>query len=582
MPLPLTLRRTASSSALRDTDGDALRGTGVPAPPEYPTVSVLNVPLAVRLVTARTDRHVSADVKSLRFRSAIPGGFASCEIELDRPLSLQPDEIAYYGQLHVYDGRNGETVWQGRMEDPGRGAGMQGEVWTVRAVGPAAHARDRTVKLIYVDRAHETRWSLKGYSCAEPNSAGGEDQAMVDANDLPGMRFRAPRGTVCPSQWTFGRVYRELADAGQSTARVSYHWDAGFTSGDWIVYSMSRFGIGGVGDVIQPSYANTAGGSHVGIVVTDFPAGDNIVEIGLRYVGGGVTVATDEAWALFSNVVIMARRYNKSGTVLGAAEYTANTVTADKIVADLLGRLLNKFDGANASVAACTYAIEQLAYPDGVTSAKVLDDLMAFEPGFYWAAWEGDPARFEWAAWPSTVRYEASAKDGFDSPGSAGELYNAVTVRWREADGRLRRVQRTSIVQELIDAGLTRESHIDLGDEMGTYANAVRAGDQFLAEHASPPNAGTLTVMAPIFDNSLGQAVQPWEIRPGCLIRVRDVLPRVDALNPTDRDAVTVFRLVAVDYDAASNTARLELDSSPKTVEQMLAKVGSVQDRRRR
>jgi hypothetical protein len=55
--------------------------------------------------------------------------------------------------------------------------------------------------------------------------------------------------------------------------------------------------------------------------------------------------------------------------------------------------------------------------------------------------------------------------------------------------------------------------------------------------------------------------VQPWEIRAGNLIRVRDVTPRIDSLNATDRNGVTVFRVYAVDYDASSNTATLELDS---------------------
>jgi hypothetical protein len=32
------------------------------------------------------------------------------------------------------------------------------------------------------------------------------------------------------------------------------------------------------------------------------------------------------------------------------------------------------------------------------------------------------------------------------------------------------------------------------------------------------------------------------------------VLPRVDALNATDRDAVTVFRLFSTDYSASTNT----------------------------
>jgi len=53
--------------------------------------------------------------------------------------------------------------------------------------------------------------------------------------------------------------------------------------------------------------------------------------------------------------------------------------------------------------------------------------------------------------------------------------------------------------------------------------------------------------------------VQPWELvrlAPGTLVAVQDVKPRVDALNATTRDSVTVFKCVGADYDAASNTCR--------------------------
>ncbi len=93
------------------------------------------IPLVVRLSTGRADRVITRDVRTLGFRSTIPGGFASCEVQLDRPLSVDPDEIQLYGDLYIYDGRNGATIWQGRLEDPGRGAGSKGEIWTVRAAG---------------------------------------------------------------------------------------------------------------------------------------------------------------------------------------------------------------------------------------------------------------------------------------------------------------------------------------------------------------------------------------------------------------------------------------------------------------
>src|SRR5207302_1913028 len=102
--------------------------------------------------TGRADLHVTGQVRSLQFRSTVPGGFASADLQLDRPLSLDPDEIATFGDLVIYDGRNAEVAWQGKLEDPGRGRSNDGKVWSLQALGPFARASDRSVPLIYVDR----------------------------------------------------------------------------------------------------------------------------------------------------------------------------------------------------------------------------------------------------------------------------------------------------------------------------------------------------------------------------------------------------------------------------------------------
>src|SRR5205085_7027166 len=102
---------------------------------------------------------------------------------------------------------------------------------------------------------------------------------------------------------------------------------------------------------------------------------------------------------------------------------------------------------------------------------------------------------------------------------------------------------------------------IDLGDEPGSAANAQQVGDQFLAQHATPPNAGTLTVARRIRDLDTGRMVEPYEIRPGELVRVRGTRPYPDSLNASARDGVTVFRLVQTDWSDSDGTCRLSLDN---------------------
>ena len=46
------------------------------------------------------------------------------------------------------------------------------------------------------------------------------------------------------------------------------------------------------------------------------------------------------------------------------------------------------YDGAGAVISTTTHLIDQLAYHDGVTPFQVLEDLMALEPAYYWAAFQ--------------------------------------------------------------------------------------------------------------------------------------------------------------------------------------------------
>jgi len=540
------------------------------------------VPLAVRLVTSRADRRVTRELHDLHFRETAIGGWASARMALDRPLTLDPVELDYYSRCYVYDTRNGQVVWEGRLEDPGRGNRRDGQIWELTAMGPSAHAQDRTVPLIYVDRSLQ-RWEnadkfspdATAQVAANPGGSGSADENV--------LFFQFPSGVPLVTNSRAVLRYWPIQRAGQKLARYDYTWDAGLTSGDFEIQGVTRTD-GSTGENSRADAWNVAGGgSAAKVVVTDFPNGRNTLDVrGIRT--GGTITPLDDAWCVAIDPVIVAMRYNADGTEKTTG-YTTSTVLASEVVTDLIGRLLSSYDSTTVSIATTTFAISQLAYPDGATAARVLNDLMLLEPDFRWGAYESNAAgkhRFEWAAWPSTVRYEADVADGFDSPGSGDGLYNAVRVRWVDSKGGIRNNRRTSTVAALTAAGLTREAFVDLGDDVAGSGHADRVGDQFLAQHAYPPNAGRLTIARPIRDLAYGRMVMPWEIKAGELIRVRGVLPRVDALNPTARDGVTIFRIWAKEYSAAGAAATLELDSSRLSTAHMLADLARNQITRRR
>lgn len=523
------------------------------------------IPLTVRLSTSRADRHVTNELRELTFRDTAIGGWASATMSLDRPLNLEPDEIAYYGRVYIYDARSGRTVWEGRLEDPGRGNRGDGQVWDITALGAAAHLRDRTVPLIYVDRqvSHWIDTSVTAKYISQQQDA-----------DPPGLRATLHNGTTFIVGDEVRWLYLPLNAAGMLLGRLAYSWDAGWTDAN-VEFRLSS-GVDGSLVVQTSAGANTAGGSLAASrggspAIT---AGHDKGYISFRRITSNALVTIDNAWGTYFSIVVRGLLKDVAGADI-ITGYSTNSVLASEVVKDLLGRLLTSFDGANAAVTTTTYAIEQLAYPDGVNAAKVLDDLLMFEPEYRWGAYESNDAgknRFEFVAWPTAPRYEADITDGFDSPGSADGLYNAVRVRWRDEAGQIKSTRRTSTVAVLTAAGLTREAIVDMGDDLGNSANAVKAGDQFLAEHQLPPNAGRLTIARPVLDIVSGRVVMPWEIKAGELIRVRGLPTRVDVINPAlTRDGITVFRIVAVEYATATAAATLELDSYVPSTARTLA-----------
>lgn len=534
----------------------------------------LSVPLTVTLSTARGIKRITRDVHDLTFRSTSPGGYASAELPLNRPLDVQPDDVAYYGGVKITDGRTGLTVWEGRQEDPSRAAGPGGEVYHLTALGGAAHASDRTVPLVYVDNLPDR------YTKTNNSTKWGEAGQDTTPGDAPGVKLAAPRGTAWAINAYVAAHSTLLGDVGMKLARIAYSWYAEGTSASWHIMGLAYTS----GTIFADQTLSSAGGSASGVVVTNFANGDNTVHLQFQRQGTAVNPSDDLAWVLFYNVISRALLLDKTGTEITTG-YTANTVLASEIVADLCGRLLTDFDGANATIATTSYAIDRFSHPDGANARQILDDLMRLESAYTWHAWERSATTgkhvFEWVAWPTTVTYEASIADGYESTASADGLYNAARVRWRDANGRTRYVRSTSTVAELTAAGLTREIGLDLGDEIGSAANATQVAANFLADHAAAPNGGRLTIARPIRDLVTGKQVMPWEIRPGKLIRVRGILPHADSLNTTTRDGVTVFRVVATEFRASDAAATLELDSYSVSTARALADLAQTSTRRR-
>jgi hypothetical protein len=515
--------------------------------------------------------HITAELDDLQFGSTSPGGYDTCTLTLHRPLTFTPGELTLFARLYVYDVRG--VVWEGRLQDPGRTAGSEGEVYQVAAVGGVAHTQDRTAPYIIIDRQLE-RWEKIQLSSEHPKR-----EVRVDEDSLgnPSIWLTAPTGTSWATNASASMHYPHIRQAGQKLGAYNAAGDCGkITAGTWKWRTVTR-SPGGTGTVGRDVDMTTAGIAASQQEVGDsFPIGDDQLEVRLQQVGGATQIPDDGIWCIFAHVYVQAMLMTKAGVERTTSyNYGDGFNTADEVVEDLLGRFLPEFDGPNATVTASPFAIEQMAYPDGVTPAQVLEDLVGFEAAYTWHVWESNPDndnfRFEWVLWPTTVRYEADIIDGFSAPSSGNTVYNKVRVRYRDARGNVRSQGVGSPVQALTDAGFDRTGYVDLGDQISSQANALRAGLQFLEEHRQPVNAGRLTVARRIVDLQTGRMVNPWEIRAGNLIRVRGVDAYPDALNAAGRDGLTVFKIAATQYSAGDNAATLDLDSYAPSVARTLA-----------
>lgn len=541
----------------------------------------LPVPLTVRV----GDHLVTKQVQSLSFRREAVGGVRSISFTLARSLTDLAG-VEPLAPVYVYDARTAATVAQGRLADTGRGAGGDGQRWDCVAFGPAQHPTDAVGPLVYVDRRiGDDVWEYVDIVHASGTSFTAGTRPGDNTAAAPSGLLAAFAGGIDINAGSrIVRRYTPAWQAGHKLARYAFNWVTGDTSAVWQIHGRTRTdGSPSTGEDSFAAFWSTSGGTAAKVVGTDFPVGRNTLDLRIYWGGGAAVTGDDTNWGWFEAIVVRTMLVDKTGADITTG-YTNNYVLASEVVADLLGRVLTEFDGPNATVAPTTINVDQLAYPEGVSAAQILEDLMVVEPAYRWYTTPdttGNGYGFRWEQWPTTVRYEATLDDGGTFPLSAQAVYNRCIVKWTPVGGGAPRwTVRTRPCEILDNAGLVRTAVVDLGSEVGSSQLAETAGDAFLADHNFPKNSGTLTVARPIRDVITGAMVQPWEIEAGELVRIRGVEAYPDAFNANTNDGQGVFRIFAVDYNSEGNAATLALDSDPRETEDALVKLLNERSRR--
>lgn len=520
----------------------------------------MRAPLSVKLNDGTTDRLVSHYTEDLRFTKVAPGGHHSASMKIRLPRDDFP-KLGPADSVYIYDRRTGNTVWDGYTENPGALDGPGGQGFDLTAMGGTVLASDESQVLVYRD-ADLGAWERVENSAASATTDASKDPSGSVANDGLLCQFTPGQPITTGSQANI--AYAALADAGLEFGAMTMNVLDGKTDAN---YSPELLWSPSAGSVTLGAFNSndTAFSKYVGDASSP-TSGAQTISLRLRRTAGGATnIADDNTWVFFYNIAVLQRRMDRSGTLLtGVADHvTADYVLASWVAEDLLGRALTLCDPATAVIDTSTAHIDQLAYLDGATAAQVFDDMALHEPDFYWGIGERLPNglhRFWFRAWPSSVRYEISVKDGYDAPGADVDLCNRISVYWTDANGLKHTTVRTSTVPELGARTKDAES-VTLPEGRGSQTNAERIGDAVLAAKATASKAATATVDRPIMDLMLAKEVMPWELEPGCLVRVRETGDemRLTEMEYVDVDCASTLTLGEPTLSLEQRVARLEV-----------------------
>lgn len=537
------------------------------------SLTASTIPLAVRIKNSRYDGMLTGylhDAPSFRF--ADPGGMIGGSIKVDQRLGFRSDMIQSYSRIYIYDKRTGDSVFEGDVSHPGRAIGDDGEVLEVQF--DVDRLNDWSGSRIFIDR-DMTAWRKHTTSIVSTSVEAGEDRAGSGADALT-LAF--PMNQHVEINHRVEAIYTRIRESGQELGWFNYAWDCGVTNASWRIRSF----VSPPSTTVRDQASTTAGSGGSGAVVGgSIPVGAQWAFLAMWWTSGSSSTGTsgaDTVWVSILRPIIIARLMLKDGVTFKTGGSYSDTITAVDVWNDLLGTVLaNDFDGVNSRIDnGGLVALYQLAYPDGVTAGQVAEDLMKFEPACTYAVVPSLPGidkyRLNWFARSTVVRYEAMVWTDDHSTGTQTvDQFDRAVARWTSPTGVIKTTFNSQTIPAMAAAGRSRTFWQDLSDQTGDADNAVQANTAVLEEHKYPKNGGQVTINRPIVDLFTGRTVQPYEIKPGHMIRLVGIDPSPDLLNASVPNGSTVCMIVGNDYKGSDNSASLDLDSVPASLFRAIA-----------
>jgi hypothetical protein len=529
--------------------------------------------------------------------------------------------IALFNRIQVIDLRTMEIAWEGRIEQPARESDK--DTWTLGVKGTSAFADDIRRPMFYLDDQLDswTKAKYPTFNLSEDTNNGREELQITFVATYPwdtsgtDTQFLRRRLTFQKIQqcdlYGIGRF--DAIWNGDDGADISGKLGIAMQAEDWS-------GNFGTSPVDQRKIASrfissaTIDQKIFRAVGTGFADNAAILHMAAGYIatsGAEATVTdllTDGRWKYPR---VQPQRMDRFRTRLNtAASYPDGALRPYQVVEDVLGRFLNgghdrliddnPYPGyvnpytAYVDTSSTVLMINGWTFYDGVTAAEILDKICdEAQTTAYWAIWESrftntddtfqSKCDFEFVNWPNSWGYLLTSEDGITEQPSANDEYSFAWYQytWDTENPGYKHIYtywNTNLDSELDQAQITRATFLQRDQTLGDFAPAITEIRDFFTNTASRvKNAGSIKISrpVPVFDPGVGRPygmarmLDPWMVRPGKLGKVTDIEPKASMNDfaygnnaPSRETDGTIFRMVGVEYDSASNTATVDLDQN--------------------
>jgi hypothetical protein len=503
----------------------------------------------------------------VQFSTASMDGFKTASLTLPRRIDLDWPDLNLFDDVALI-GADGSVAYEGRVSAQPRQLDASHSI-TVQAVGWMAHAKDRKLTEIYVDRdfGHWGPVSVQyrfnnGASFAQTDPTVLQDadtgqpaleQGVVGDWDATGQpdaeAVYDARGIA------IGSLYYAWKKSGSvDNTLAGWKWNTVLAPDDTLATGDLTANLRAAGPGTGTLTATTSSRKYA---ATQF------------YWDGGVSTAKGVRYSIFWTVLAV---YGNHGlTKRGTNSATeAQGFYASDVIKNIAGRFCPKLN--TAGVQDTTYAIPQLAFIDPV---HPYDAFLACNAYHLWrlAVWENktltygpvDLSDYDWQVRLSDpgVTVELQGDD-------TSSLANGIVVTFQDvnkgAQRRLTPDDHSELADDAVEnpanrAGLQVWTEIPLSAPT-TEDAALQIGRIALAEFNQPKAPGTITVRGHIRDRA-GHWQPVWRVRADDTIAIVD--------HPNDRP-----RLVQeTSYSHDSQTMQIAVDGSFKRLDAVLDRLGT-------